>query len=146
MPWLLASPEHQHPWYWLCRIGTFYVLVLHEEWCQLPVSWQLGGMVYNVRCREGISEEMWFRDVVSLYVIFTHFRYRFQRKVLSWTKDYSWLQTYFRQDLFPAHSFSGRQFHAIVIFRLKPISDLDSGSLPRLYGEFIYGKLKIVVP
>ena len=21
MPWLLASPGHQHPWYWLCRIG-----------------------------------------------------------------------------------------------------------------------------
>ena len=23
MPWLLASPGHQHPWYWLCRIGYF---------------------------------------------------------------------------------------------------------------------------
>ena len=21
MPWLLASPSHQHPWYWLCRIN-----------------------------------------------------------------------------------------------------------------------------
>ena len=21
MPWPLASPEHQHPWYWLCRIN-----------------------------------------------------------------------------------------------------------------------------
>ena len=21
MPWLLASPGHQHPWYWPCRIG-----------------------------------------------------------------------------------------------------------------------------
>ena len=21
MPWLLASPGHQQPWYWLCRIG-----------------------------------------------------------------------------------------------------------------------------
>ena len=39
----------------------------------------------------------------------------------------------------------GRQFHAIVIFRLKSISDLDSGSLPRLYGEFVYAKLKILV-
>ena len=26
-----------------------------------------------------------------------------------------------------------RQFHAIVIFRLKSISDLDSGSLPRFF-------------
>ena len=23
MPWLLASPEHQHPWYWLWRIDRF---------------------------------------------------------------------------------------------------------------------------
>ena len=23
MPWLLVSPGHQHPWFWLCRIGKF---------------------------------------------------------------------------------------------------------------------------
>ena len=23
MPWLLASPGHRHPWYWLCGIGEF---------------------------------------------------------------------------------------------------------------------------
>ena len=23
MPWLLTSPGHQQPWYWLCRIGMF---------------------------------------------------------------------------------------------------------------------------
>ena len=23
MPWLLPSPGHQKPWYWLCRIGGF---------------------------------------------------------------------------------------------------------------------------
>ena len=23
MTWLLASPGHQHPWYWPCRIGKF---------------------------------------------------------------------------------------------------------------------------
>ena len=23
MPWLLTSPGHQQPWYWLCRIGGF---------------------------------------------------------------------------------------------------------------------------
>ena len=54
-------------------------------------------------------------------------------------------ETYFRQDLFPSYLFSWRQFHAIVIFRLKSISDLDSGSLPRFFGEFIYMKFKIVV-
>ena len=37
------------------------------------------------------------------------------------------------RDLFPAYLFFGRQFHAIVIFSLKSISDLDSGSLPRFF-------------
>ena len=23
MPWLLTSPGHQQPWYWLCKIGRF---------------------------------------------------------------------------------------------------------------------------
>ena len=23
MPWLLTSPGHQQPWYWLCRMGRF---------------------------------------------------------------------------------------------------------------------------
>ena len=23
MPWILASPRHQHPWHWLCKIGKF---------------------------------------------------------------------------------------------------------------------------
>ena len=49
---------------------------------------------------------------------------------------YTRSETYFRQDLFPSYSFFRRQFHAIVIFRLKSISDLDSGSLPRFFGEF----------
>ena len=57
----------------------------------------------------------------------------------------TWSETYFRQDLFPSYLFFRRQFQAIVIFRLKLISDLDSGSLPRCFGEFIYTKLKIVV-
>ena len=50
---------------------------------------------------------------------------------------FTWSETYFWQDLFPAYLFFRRQFHAIVIFRLKSISDLDFGSLPRFFGEFI---------
>ena len=57
----------------------------------------------------------------------------------------TWSETYFRQVLFPAYLFFRRQFHVIVIFRFKSISDLDSGSLPRIFGEFIDTKLKIVV-
>ena len=40
--------------------------------------------------------------------------------------------------------FSRRQFHTIVIFHLKSISDLDSGPLSRVYGEFVYANIKIV--
>ena len=58
---------------------------------------------------------------------------------------YTWSGTYFRQDLFPAYLFFRCQFHAIVIFHIKSISDLDSGSLPRFFGEFICAKLKIMV-
>ena len=59
----------------------------------------------------------------------------------------TWSETYFREDIFPAYLFFRRQFHAIVIFLLKSISDLESGFLPRFFGEFIYiySKLKIVV-
>ena len=51
--------------------------------------------------------------------------------------SHTWSETYFRQVLFPAYLFFRRRFHAIVIFRFKSISDLDSGSLPRFFGEFI---------
>ena len=37
----------------------------------------------------------------------------------------TWSETYFRQNLFPAYLLSRHQFHAIVIFLLKSISDLD---------------------
>ena len=26
MPWLLTSPGHQQPWYWLCRIGMSWLI------------------------------------------------------------------------------------------------------------------------
>ena len=42
MPWLLASPGHQQPWYWLCRIGrslsysrrnfNYLCVISVEEW------------------------------------------------------------------------------------------------------------------
>ena len=48
IPWFLASPGHQHPWYWLCRIGKFvsymrkdskclYLLTV-EEWYKLKIN------------------------------------------------------------------------------------------------------------
>ena len=57
----------------------------------------------------------------------------------------TWSETYFRQDLFPSFLFFRRQFDAIVNFRLKSSSDKDSGSFPRLFSEFMYAKLKIML-
>ena len=78
------------------------------------------------------------------YEIF-QFSCRFLVILRNWVNFSTWSETYFRQDLFPANLFSWHQFHIIVIFHQKSISDLDSGSLPRLYGEFMYAKLKIMV-
>ena len=46
MPWLLAPPGHQQPWYWLCRIGRF--LSYLRKAFQLPVSYHCGQMTQNV--------------------------------------------------------------------------------------------------
>ena len=45
MPWLLASPGHQQPWYWLCKIGrslsylrrkfNYLCLISVEEWHEM---------------------------------------------------------------------------------------------------------------
>ena len=35
MPWLLASPGHQQPWCWLCRIGRF-LSYLRKDFNYLP--------------------------------------------------------------------------------------------------------------
>ena len=43
MPWRRASPGHQHPWYWLCRIGRSLCYI--EIGFQLPVSCWRGGMI-----------------------------------------------------------------------------------------------------
>ena len=50
--------------------------------------------------------------------------------------------TYVVGDIFLAYLFSRRQLHAIMIFRVESIPDLDSGSLPRVDDEFMYAKNK----
>ena len=44
MPWLLASPGHQQPWYWLYRIGRF-----------------LSYLRKDFNCRRRINEEIWHK-------------------------------------------------------------------------------------
>ena len=41
MPWLLASPGHQQPWYWLCEIGK---------------SWSFAWKDYNYLCHVCVQE------------------------------------------------------------------------------------------
>ena len=46
MPWLLTSPGHQQPWYWLCRIGRF-LSYLRKDFSYLLVSmWR-----YDTKCK-----------------------------------------------------------------------------------------------
>ena len=59
MPWLLASPGHQHPWYWFCRISKIFSYmgkdlnylwhVNVEEWCKLWYIFMFP--VRNISCK-----------------------------------------------------------------------------------------------
>ena len=47
MPWLLTSPGHQQPWYWLCRIGRFlsYLGKDFNNLCRINVEkWHKTGL------------------------------------------------------------------------------------------------------
>ena len=46
MPWLLASPGHQQPWYWLCKINQF-LSSTRMDVCITAVLRQLREMVEN---------------------------------------------------------------------------------------------------
>ena len=46
MPWLLTSPGHEQPWYWLYRICRSFSYL--RKGFEVPVSYQCGGMTYNV--------------------------------------------------------------------------------------------------
>ena len=46
MPWLLASAENLHQWYWLCRIRKFLSGFRRKQF-QRPVSCQSGEMTKN---------------------------------------------------------------------------------------------------
>ena len=78
--------------------------------------------------------EPWTDSMVNLYM---------QIKNIGDVTNSTRLGTYFRQGLFTSCLCFGRQFHAL--FCVKSISDLDFGSLNRLYDEIVYAKFKIVV-
>ena len=52
IPWLLTSPGHQQPWYWLCRIGRFLSCVRKD---------------FNYLCR--IKVEIWHKMWIYVYVL-----------------------------------------------------------------------------
>ena len=68
MPWLLASPGHQHSWYWLCREG----FVLREKGFQLPVPCQCEGnfkymfiFLLNYLARKELTRMCGFSDLFT---------------------------------------------------------------------------------
>ena len=110
----------------------------HQSSASLAFVWGIHRWPVNSPHKWPVTRKMFtFDEVIMAYI----FIYK-DSKGHTFSK---WSETYFRQNLFPVFLFSMRQIHAIKIFRLKWISDTDSGSHPRLYGESIYTKLKTVV-
>ena len=56
MPWLLALPGHQQPWYWLCKISK---------------SWSYTGKDFNYLWH--VSVEEWHKMWIHVYVSFQQF-------------------------------------------------------------------------
>ena len=64
MPWRRKSPEHQQPWYWLCRIGKFwsylgkdfnyFYQVSVEKWYKLEIHFYVSFEKFNLAC-EGLT-------------------------------------------------------------------------------------------
>ena len=52
MTWLLASPRHQLPWYWVCKLGNndfnYLCVISVEEWYELSIHFMLT-MLYLAR-------------------------------------------------------------------------------------------------
>ena len=60
MPWFPASPGHQHPWYWLCRMGN-YLSHLRKD--------------FNYLCYASVVE--WHQLLIHFYV--SHRKFSKQR-------------------------------------------------------------------
>ena len=50
MPWLLASPGHQHPWYWLLRIDKFFMSCTRKDFNYLHQCGVMLETVNTVKC------------------------------------------------------------------------------------------------
>ena len=46
MPWLLTSPGHQHPWYWLCRKGRSCL-----TWGRIPSTCVISTWSKDIKCK-----------------------------------------------------------------------------------------------
>ena len=96
------------------------------------VDWSLTMLTHSNKVYMGRNKQRDWRATCGCATLPCNTAFTCQEAVVSDSSIYpTWSKTYFRQDLFPTYLFFRRQFHAIVIFRLKSISDLDSGSLPR---------------
>ena len=129
-----------------CKVASgpqmsLYMRIYHTRqfciWGIIYKNWNHQGQSKNLclinnNARQIADWTMWtpFLPIVFIFIIILHWnKYVFY----FCCSVYTWSETYFRQDLFLSYLFFKRQFHAIVIFRLKSISNLDSGSLPRFF-------------
>ena len=64
MPWLLASPGHQQPWYWLCRI--------HRSWSYLRKN-------FKYLCQINVEDKSNKHDgVVNFNLSYGHWTFSFE--------------------------------------------------------------------
>ena len=92
MPWLLASPGHQQPWYWLCRI------------CR---SLSYSKRNFNYLCL--ISVEKWHRIWIYFYVLSE----KIARKGLTCVQYRITGTKHFLAQLCSRHSITPNEWHAI---------------------------------
>ena len=72
MPWLPASPGHQHPWYWLCRIGKF-LFCMRKDFnylCHVRMLWIIDIFfmfrMKNVACKGLRHTDFWWIAINAL--------------------------------------------------------------------------------
>ena len=73
MPWLLVSPEHQQPWYWICRINRS--LPSTRKWFYLPVPPRQEMQIYFLcffrriqHAKDNKFWQLWFSTHTCIFI------------------------------------------------------------------------------
>ena len=72
MPWLFASPGHQHSWYWLCRISiwgristTCVMLIWRND---IKCKYMFLVPLKNLACEGLILVQFWLRETAQIWL------------------------------------------------------------------------------